>query len=170
MLNVSSLRKVLTVISAVLLSILLLITVYKLWPAKVQEMIHRHILGKRHLGLVIEQEGITTNVWSLFGDCPLDVIGSALGLGLGDFILITDDPYSGQRIEIRVKDGKIDSLAPKQLFLFNGYACPYINFFTSEEHLKAWLADHPEIQGETMSVEEAFEYAKDLINIEKEVK
>ncbi|MFQ6114386.1 MAG: organomercurial lyase [bacterium] len=41
-----------------------------------------------------------------------------------------------------------------------------MNFFTSDENLNTWLADHPDIQGEKMTVEEAFEVVKDLIKVE----
>lgn len=165
--QINFLRKVLTWVSTIILLAILLIIVYKLWPVQVQEIIHRNILGRRHLGLVIKHRGFFINVMSLSGDCPLDVIGIASGLGLRDFILITDDPYSGERIEIQVKNGKINPGIHKQLVLFNGYACPYINFFTSEGNLRAWLSEHPEIQGTKMSLLEAFEYAKDMFKDEE---
>lgn len=34
--------------------------------------------------------------------------------------------------------------------------CPAINFFCSPEHLAAWRAAHPDSQGDSLAVEEAF--------------
>ncbi len=64
---------------------------------------------------------------------------------------------------MEVTEGRVRLRTPAGAFVFNGRSCPNINFFTSEVNLKEWRAIHHDVDGEIMRLDEAFEYAKRML-------
>ncbi len=59
--------------------------------------------------------------------------------------------------------GGSDSVFLRVHLFLDGRSCPNINFFTSEVNLKEWRAIHPDVDGEIIGLDEAFEYAKRML-------
>lgn len=95
--------------------------------------------------------------------CAISALGAGFAVGEQDFIVKAKDPYSGEEIKVEIKNGRIHFFEPKGIFVFNGGSCPNINFFTSKANLKRWQATHPNVEGEVMTLEEAFEYGKKVL-------
>ncbi len=73
------------------------------------------------------------------------------------------EAVNDQKVKVEVTEGRVRFCIPAGAFYFNGRSCPNINFFTSEVILKEWRPIHPDVDGEIMDLDEAFEYAKRML-------
>jgi alkylmercury lyase len=96
--------------------------------------------------------------------CALDALGIA-----PMFAEPTDvhsrDPLSGEPIQARVGADGAAEWSPESAAVIAGVldrqsdscrgCCPVLNFFTSAANAQSWLADHPDVRGDVITVDEA---------------
>jgi len=79
--------------------------------------------------------------------------------------------HCGQKIQIRMAKGAVDSVKPSSTVLWLGasregdgscetYLCPYINFFSSAEHVEEWRDKNPNELGMMLILHQSLELAR----------
>jgi hypothetical protein len=99
--------------------------------------------------------------------CAIDGLGAGFAVGEQNFTVEAKDPHSGEKVKVEIREGRVDSFEPESIFVFNGRSCSNINFFTSKENLENWRAAHPDVEGEVMTLPEAFEHGKKVLGQHK---
>jgi len=106
--------------------------------------------------------------------CALDAMG-ILGALRSDGTVFSDDPSTGEEIEIHFSAGKPDGDAA--IFILGGYAdvnvkdawCPMVNFFTSLQAAKTWV-ELQNLDGDVVSAariaEEAAEVWRPVVRLD----
>ncbi len=79
--------------------------------------------------------------------------------------------HCGQRIQIRMAKGAINAVEPSSTVLWLGtskegdgscetYLCPYVNFFSSAEHVEEWKDKNPNELGMMLTLQQSLELAR----------
>ncbi|HEY1642868.1 MAG TPA: alkylmercury lyase family protein [Streptosporangiaceae bacterium] len=105
------------------------------------------------------------SVWAM---CAIDALGIPQMAGR-DATITATDPHSGEPVRVEVTAGEWRWSPPSTSVLValadTGdasalCACPHVNFHTSPDHARAYLAHHPELTGELLLAQHpAIEYA-----------
>jgi len=93
--------------------------------------------------------------------CAIDALGLPFMFGQ-DATILSKDPVSKQKIRIEVKNGRIVSQQPKELFVYFGCDCATILFFTSNENFELWKSEHPDQTGMVLDMNQALALARRL--------
>lgn len=96
--------------------------------------------------------------------CAIDALGIAPMVGQ-PVEIASRDPFSGEEVRVRVAPNLEAEWSPASAVVFTGAlrrgahacsaCCPVLNFFASPGTAERWLAEHPEISGERISMDEA---------------
>jgi hypothetical protein len=103
-----------------------------------------------------------TKVWAM---CAIDALGIHFMVGQ-DITIETVSPRSGVPITIRMADGRVSSVEPRDVVVWRTdrrpqeahdatTCCPGTNFFSSKDVLEEWRRETGEIDGEVLSLPEA---------------
>jgi mercuric reductase len=125
------------------------------YPFSAVETRHKVVFGDGH---------------AVYALCATDAFGVHFALNEATNI-ISRCPACEEEIRIAVKDGRIKSSEPEGVIEFVSNRergkctaenlCPFLNFFCSEEHLKAWRDRNPEYgSGEVYSLDQALHHGK----------
>lgn len=97
--------------------------------------------------------------------CALDAIGIPVALGL-DAEIHTTCPHCGDRLRVTVSDESIND-GPYRLLCPTGQCddvraefCSAANLFCSTDHLRAWAANNPTVEGEELDLGAAAELGR----------
>lgn len=97
--------------------------------------------------------------------CAIDALGIAPMFGQ-PIEIDSRDPVSGEEIRAQVAPGGAAEWSPESAVVVAGAirtedgdaccgCCPVLNFFASPATAERWLADHPEVRGAVISMDEA---------------
>ena len=96
--------------------------------------------------------------------CAIDALGIAPMFG-EPIEIDSRDPVSGEEIRARVAPDGAAAWSPQSAVVVAGVldpgsdscqgCCPVLNFFASPAHAERWLAEHPQVRGEVISMQEA---------------
>jgi Alkylmercury lyase len=96
--------------------------------------------------------------------CAIDALGIAPMFG-EQIEVASRDPVSGDEIRARVAPGGAVEWRPRSAVVVAGVldrqsdscrgCCPVLNFFVSPSSAERWLAEHPQVRGNVISMEEA---------------
>jgi Alkylmercury lyase len=96
--------------------------------------------------------------------CAIDALGVAPMLGEA-IEVESRDPVSGKGIQVQVAPDGTAEWRPQSAVVVAGAirnqgdaccgCCPVLNFFVSPTNAERWLAEHPEVRGDVISMEEA---------------
>lgn len=100
----------------------------------------------------------------VIGSCALNTLGAGFAAGQDTYTVRARDPVSEEKVTVRVAGGCISERQPGTIVVFAGNSCPNINFFSSRERLEDWREQHSEVEGEVMTLDEAFEYSKKVFD------
>ena len=104
-------------------------------------------------------------VWSM---CAIDALGIPQMTGR-DAVITAADPHSGEAVRVELSAGDWRWSPPDTAVLVTRPSpgvpsaqccCPHINFVTSPDHARAYLASHPELAGELLSQDAAIRLAR----------
>jgi len=100
----------------------------------------------------------------VFAMCAIDALGIA-PMFREPIEVSSQDPLSGDEIRSRVEpDGDADWWPPSAVVVAGvldrqgdscACCCPVLNFFASTENAERWLAEHPEVRGDVITMQEA---------------
>lgn len=100
--------------------------------------------------------------------CAIDALGASFMFNC-DSLIDSLCHHCGKRIQIKIQDNEISSLNPPNIVVwcdmeFRDCAatslCKNINFFSSEDHFRAWQKENPRRSGELLHIGEAFYLGK----------
>jgi hypothetical protein len=96
--------------------------------------------------------------------CAIDALGIAPMFG-EPIEIASRDPVSGHAIDARVTPDGAAEWSPRSAVVVAGAldrqsescfeCCPVLNFFASPANAERWLAEHPQVRGSVISIEEA---------------
>jgi hypothetical protein len=96
--------------------------------------------------------------------CAIDALGIAPMFG-EPIEIASRDPVSGDEIRARVAADGTAEWSPRSPVVVAGVldrqsdscrgCCPVLNFFVSAANAERWLSEHPEVQGDVISMQEA---------------
>ncbi|MGH3013775.1 MAG: alkylmercury lyase family protein [Gaiellaceae bacterium] len=96
--------------------------------------------------------------------CAIDALGIAPMFG-ESIEIQSRDPVSGDEIRARVAPDEVAGWWPESAVVIAGAirsqgdaccgCCPVLNFFVSPANAKRWLAEHPEVRGNLVSMRDA---------------
>jgi len=96
--------------------------------------------------------------------CAIDALGVAPMFG-EQVEIESRDPVSGDKIRARVAADGAAEWSPESVVVVAGAirsqgdaccgCCPVLNFFVSPATAERWLAEHPEVRGDVISMDEA---------------
>ena len=96
--------------------------------------------------------------------CAIDALGIAPMFG-ETIEVDSRDPVSGDEIRARVAPGGAVEWRPRSAVVVAGVldrqsdscrgCCPVLNFFVSPSSAERWLAEHPQVRGNVISMQEA---------------
>jgi hypothetical protein len=96
--------------------------------------------------------------------CAIDALGIAPMFG-EPIEIDSRDPVSGDEIRARVAADGTAEWSPRSVVVVVGVldrqsdscrgCCPVLNFFVSPANAERWLAEHPEVRGDVISMQEA---------------
>ena len=100
-----------------------------------------------------------------FAMCAIDALGMAPMFG-EPIEISSSDPLSREKIQARVAPSGEAEWRPESAVVVAGAldseddscasCCPVLNFFASRRNAEQWLAEHPEVRGEVISMPDAF--------------
>lgn len=105
-----------------------------------------------------------------FAMCAIDALGIPFMLDR-DATLRSTDPQTGQPIQITAAAGMITFVPPQAVVVYAATAragrsvdscCSTINFFTSPDTARGWLADRPELAATVLDQDQAVQLARDI--------
>ena len=96
--------------------------------------------------------------------CAIDALGIAPMFG-EPIEIASRDPVSGDEIQARVVADGSPEWSPRSAVVVAGVldrdsdscrgCCPVLNFFVSAANAERWLAEHPQVRGDVISMQEA---------------
>ena len=107
----------------------------------------------------------------IYAMCAVDALGIPFMLNQ-DARISSHCKHCNQAVGVHVKDGTLEEHAPDSLLV--GYMplsccstpateqCPHINFFCSQEHLDAWMNQHPEEELKPLAMPDALERGRQI--------
>lgn len=93
--------------------------------------------------------------------CAIDALGIPFMYDR-DATIHSRDAYSGEELKISLVDGEVVEQTPDQIWVYFGFDCSTILFFTSRGNIRSWEVDHSDVNGTVLSLREALEIAKGL--------
>ena len=93
--------------------------------------------------------------------CVIDALGLPFTYNQ-DATILSKDPITKQEIKIEIKDEQIAFQQPKNLITYLGSQCSTTLFFVSDENLKMWERQHPDLEGKTINMEQALVLARKI--------
>lgn len=100
----------------------------------------------------------------VIGSCALNALGAGFAADKETYTVRARDPVSEESVTVEVVGGRITKHRPETIVVFAGDSCPNINFFSSMERLQEWRRQHAEVEGEVMTLDEAFAYSKKVFD------
>lgn len=108
---------------------------------------------------------------TLFAWCAVSTLELSTALD-ADVDIHSRCAYTGEPIEVTVRNGKLAKITPDSTVIWTvpfdseapwaGGTCKQIHYFSSVEHANKWKEEHPKLQGEIMTLEQALSFGNEL--------
>lgn len=95
--------------------------------------------------------------------CAPDFWGWPYLYGQDDIDILAFTADTGSEVRITVTDGKLICCQPPNVIVLNEGQHGDIRFFRSEQNLRLWRQNHPDVQGEVMTLPQALSWARRIL-------
>ena len=146
------------------------------WPTPQTTIMSDEPLGPPYTTVHAEEQkteykGFSTEVMLERGKkllpCAPDFWGWPYLYGQDDVEILTVTSDTGSEVRIIIRKGKLISCQPHGLLVFNEGQHGDIHFFLSEHNLHQWRKDHPDKEGEQMTLPQALAWARKFLHHEQ---
>lgn len=132
---------------------------------------NRKIVGALGLSIIPTNNKIQMAGRTLFAWCAISTLELSTALE-ADVDIHSNCAYTGESIEVTVRNGKLEKVTPDSTVIWTvpfdseapwaGGTCKQIHYFSSVEHANKWKEQHPKLQGEIMTLEQALSMGEAL--------
>lgn len=129
------------------------------------------IVGALGLSIIPTTNQIYLGGRTLFAWCAISTLELSTAL-VADVDIHSRCAYTGEPIEVTVRNGKLAKTTPDSTVIWTvpfdseapwaGGTCKQIHYFSSVEHANKWKEEHPKLQGEIMTLEQAISFGNEL--------